>query len=75
MGPRIVRFEWTAPAAGRVLVQNFPMEGMPAAVRGKFTGRLGDELRNAAAAHPVGGPVRVEIADVATGTVMATITP
>jgi len=75
MGPRIVRFEWTAPAAGRVLVQNFPMEGMPAAVREKFTGRLGDELRNAAAAHPVGGPVRVEIADVATGTVMATITP
>src|SRR5205809_535324 len=75
MGPRIVRFEWTAPAAGRVLVQNFPMEGMPAAVREKFTGHLGDELRNAAAAHPVGGPVRVEIADVATGTVMATITP
>ena len=75
MGPRIVRFEWTAPAAGRVLVQNFPMEGMPAAVREKFAGRLGDELRNAAAAHPVGGPVRVEIADVATGTVMATITP
>ena len=75
MGPRIVRFEWTAPATGRVLVQNFPMEGMPPAVREKFTGHLGDELRSAAAAHPVDGPVRVDIADLATGTVMATVTP
>jgi len=75
MGSRIVRFEWTTPGAGRVLVQNFPMEGMPPAVREKFTGRLADELRSAAGAHPVDGPVRVEIADVATGTVMATVAP
>ena len=75
MGPRIVRFEWTAPGAGRVLVQNFPMEGMPPAVREKFTGRLADELRSAAGAHPVDGPVRIEIADVATGSVMATVAP
>jgi tetratricopeptide (TPR) repeat protein len=75
MGPRIVRFEWTAPGTGRVLVQNFPMEGMPPAVREKFTGRLANELRSAAGAHPVDGPVRVEIADLATGTVMATVAP
>src|SRR5947209_8256547 len=75
MGPRIVRFEWTTPGAGRVLVQNFPMEGMPPAVREKFTGRLADELRSAAGAHPVDGPVRVEIADLATGTVMVAVAP
>jgi cytochrome c-type biogenesis protein CcmH/NrfG len=75
MGSRIVRFEWTAPGSGRVLVQNFPMEGMPPAVRDKFTARLADELRGAAGSHPVDGPVRVEIADVATGSVMATVTP
>ena len=75
MGPRIVGFEWTAPGTGRVLVQNFPMDGMPPAVREKFTGRLGGELRSAAEAHPVDGAVRVEIADVASGSVMATVTP
>ncbi len=75
MGPRIVRFEWTTPGAGRVLVQNFPMEGMPPAVREKFTGRLADELRSAAGAHPVDGAIRVEIADLATGTVMVTVAP
>jgi len=75
MGPRIVRFEWTTPGAGRVLVQDFPMEGMPPAVREKFTGRLADELRSAAGAHPVDGAIRVEIADLATGTVMVTVAP
>jgi len=75
MGPRIVRFEWGAPASGRVLVRNFPMAGMPPEVREKFTGRLAEQLRTAEAAHPVEGPVRVEIADATDGSVMATVTP
>lgn len=75
MGPRIVRFEWGAPASGRVLVRNFPMAGMPPEVREKFTGRLAEQLRTAEAAHPVDGPVRVEIADAADGSIMATVTP
>ncbi len=75
MGPRIVGFEWTAPASGRVMVRDFPMEGMPPAVRDKFTARLAAELRSAAGAHPVAGPVRVEIADLASGTIMATVSP
>jgi tetratricopeptide (TPR) repeat protein len=75
MGPRIVRFEWGAPASGRVLVRNFPMAGMPPEVREKFTGRLAEQLRTAEAAHPVDGPVRVEIADATDGSVMATVTP
>jgi cytochrome c-type biogenesis protein CcmH/NrfG len=75
MGPRIVRFEWTGAGAGRVVVREFPMEAMPDDVRGKFLVRLGDELRSARTSHPVEGPVRVEIADLASGTVMATVTP
>ena len=58
MGPRIVRFEWTTPGTGRVLVQNFPMAGMPDDVKAKFTGRLADYLRDAAKAHPPGGDIR-----------------
>lgn len=75
MGSRIVRFEWAHPASGRVVVRDFPMEGMPAEVRDKFTARLREEIRTAQGAHPVEGSVRVEIADAASGRVMATIAP
>jgi hypothetical protein len=75
MGQRIVRFEWSAPAAGRVVVRNFPMQGMPPAVREKFAARLGQEIRTAQGAHNVNGPVRMEIADASSGTIMATVTP
>src|SRR5436305_964352 len=75
VGPKIVRFEWSGPAAGRVLVENFPMEAMPPAVREKFTTHMGEELRSAQSANHVDGPVRVEIADASSGTVMATVTP
>jgi hypothetical protein len=69
MGPRIVRFEWTAPGTGRVLVQNFPMAGMPDEVKTKFTGRLADYLRDAAKAHPPGGDIKIDIADAGSGDV------
>jgi hypothetical protein len=75
MGPKIVRFEWSGPAIGRVLMKDFPMEAMPPAVRQTFTTRLGDSLRAAQSAHPVEGPVRMEIADASSGTVMATVAP
>jgi tetratricopeptide (TPR) repeat protein len=75
MGPRIVRFEWSAPATGRALVQNFPMDGMPPAVREKFAAHLAEQLRTATHDHGVQGPVRVEIADAASGVVMAAVTP
>ena len=75
MGPRIVRFEWTTPGSGRVLVQNFPMSAMPDDVKQKFTGRLADVLRDAVKAHPPGDPVKVDIADASSGDVMATVVP
>ena len=75
MGPRIVRFEWSTPGSGRVLVQNFPMSAMPDDVRQKFTGRLADVLRDAAKVHPPGNPVKVDIADASSGDVMATVVP
>jgi cytochrome c-type biogenesis protein CcmH/NrfG len=75
MGPRIVRFEWSAPGSGRVVVQNFPMSGMPDEVKQKFTGRLSDTLRDAAHANDPGGPVKIDIADATSGEVMATVVP
>ena len=75
MGPRIVGFEWSAPGAGRVLMQNFPMASMPDDVKTKFTTRLADALRDAAKANPPGGPVKIDIADAPTGDIMATVLP
>jgi tetratricopeptide (TPR) repeat protein len=75
MGPRIARFEWPGAGTGRVLVNNFPMAAMPDEVREKFLGRLGQELRTASGAHPVQGPVSLEIADASSGNVMATAKP
>jgi tetratricopeptide (TPR) repeat protein len=75
MGDRIVRFDWSGPGSARVVVQNFPMDGMPEEVRGKFTDRLTQELRAAAQANHPGGDVKLEIADAGAGTVMATVTP
>ena len=65
----------TAPGTGRVVVQNFPMAGMPDEVKKKFTTRLSDALRDAAKANPPGGDVKVDIADAASGEVMATVVP
>lgn len=73
VGPKIVRIEWPGPAAGRVMLQNFPMAAMPPAVRDKFTSRLAETLRTAADANGVSGPARLELADVSTGAVMATV--
>jgi hypothetical protein len=75
MGERIVRVDWRGPAEARVMVQGFPMDGMPEAVRDKFTARLTEELRAAAQANPAGGAVKVEIADAGAGRVMATVAP
>jgi len=46
---------------------------MPPEVREKFTARLTETLRTAAAANGVSGPARLELADVSSGTVMATV--
>ena len=75
MGERIVRFEWSGPGTARALVQDFPMDAMPPAVRDKFATRLAEDVRAAAGANAPGGPVTIEIADAAAGTVMTTVSP
>lgn len=74
VGPKIVRFEWPGAAEGRVLLQNFPMAAMPPEVRERFTSRVRDTLRTAAEANGVSGPARLELVDLSSGQVMATVT-
>ncbi len=75
MGPKISGFTWSGPTTGRVLMREFPMEAMPPAVREKFATRLAETLRAAQDKHHVAEAIKVEIADAATGAVMATVTP
>jgi cytochrome c-type biogenesis protein CcmH/NrfG len=75
MGPRIARFEWSGAGTGRVLLDDFPMDGMPPAVREKFITRLTDELRKAQGTNAVAGTIRMELADASSGALMATVTP
>jgi len=75
MGERIVRIDWPGAGQARVVVQAFPMDGMPEAVRSKFTERLVQLVREAAQANAPGGDVKIEIADAGAGRVMATVTP
>ena len=75
MGERIVRIDWPGAGQARVMVQAFPMDGMPEAVRTKFTERLVQLVREAAQANAPGSDVKIEIADAGAGRVMATVTP
>ncbi len=74
IGPKIARFEWSGPGTGKLLLANFPMDAMPPVARAKFDERLSSILKDAGAAS-VEGPVKLEIVDAASGTVMATATP
>lgn len=75
LGERLVRFEWSGPGIGRAVVRDFPMAAMPEDIRDRFAKRLADEIRAAAGSSAPAGPVRIEIADAAAGTVMATVSP
>ena len=72
-GPKVVGFEWTSPAEGRVLLEEFPMDAMPPFARSKFLERLQTEVEEARRAEKVETPARVELVDSATGKVMATV--
>lgn len=73
-GSRIERIDWPADDAVRVVLREFPMQGMPAPVREKFVDRIRGGVREAATAH-AGAAITVELVDAQSGQVMETITP
>ncbi len=74
VGPKVVTFEWPAPTRGRVLLDSFPMEAMPEAVRSKFLERLRGQLADARQKTAASGAASLELVDRASGKVMATVT-
>jgi tetratricopeptide (TPR) repeat protein len=74
LGRRIVSFEWTGDASGRVRVADFPMDQMPPFARAKFLSGMATDLAAQLAAAGTKGPASIEVVDDASGRVMETLT-
>jgi tetratricopeptide (TPR) repeat protein len=73
MGERINRIEWTSPTEARVLLQNFPMSGMPPQVRAGLVGRLQTKILEAREATGVSTAAKIELIDLDSQQVMETL--
>ena len=73
VGPKIDRIDWPSDDRVRVVLRDFPMDGMPPMVRDKFTERIRAGLRDSAARAQVATAPTAELVDAASGRVMDTI--
>jgi len=73
-GSRIDRIDWPSAAAVRVVLREFPMDGMPAPVRETFVSRLRSGVRAGKRSHQSTAPLTVELVDATSGRVMETFT-
>jgi cytochrome c-type biogenesis protein CcmH/NrfG len=73
VGAKIDRIEWPSDERVRVVLREFPMDGMPPMVREKFTERIRTGLRDSAARNQVAAGPTAELVDAASGRVMNTI--
>ena len=71
---KLDRVDWSADDHARVVVRDFPMDGMPPMVRGKFTERIRSGVRASKSRHQSTAPITIELVDASSGRVMETIT-
>jgi tetratricopeptide (TPR) repeat protein len=74
VGPKLDRVDWPSDDRARIVLREFPMDGMPPMVREKFTERIRGGLRDSRGRHQTSTPLTVELVDAASGRVMATVT-
>ena len=72
VGPRVIRFDWTTPAAVSVRLADFPMDKMPPFARTKFETGMAAKVAEIAGRHGVKDPVAISLVDNASGNVMGT---
>jgi len=72
-GPKVTAVEWPSNMRARVMMDNFPMDAMPAPMRDKFVADIRTRLESAKTAHKVAGTVTVDIADAGSGRVMESV--
>lgn len=73
-GPKLDRIDWASDDRARVLLREFPMDGMPPMVRTKFTDRIRSGVRDSKTRHQSAAPITIELVDAGSGRVMETIT-
>lgn len=73
VGPKLDRIDWEGDRVVRVVLRDFPMDGMPPMVRQRFTDRIRTGLQESKAKHGTSDEMRVELVDAATGRVMETV--
>lgn len=72
-GPKVAKVEWPSPDKGRVLMNGFPMQAMPEAMRNMYVDKMKKGVRDGKAKFAVSGTVTIDIVDQASGDTMATI--
>jgi len=72
-GPKLERVDWPDDHTAKVVLRQFPMEGMPPFVRQKFVDHIREELKDKKAQDKVDGSIQIELVDADTGRVMETI--
>jgi cytochrome c-type biogenesis protein CcmH/NrfG len=73
VGPKLDRIDWASDDRARVLVRDFPMDGMPPMVRSKFTERIRSGVRESKTRRQTSTPLTIELVDAGSGRVMETI--
>lgn len=74
VGAKLDRIEWTDDRDAKVLLRQFPMDGMPPEIRKQFTDRIQSKIKESKDQNHVTETVRIELVDSASGRVMETIT-
>ena len=73
VGPRLERVDWEGDRQARVILRDFPMDGMPPMVREKFNERVRSGIRDSKQRAKSEEAFEIEIVDAASGRVMETI--
>lgn len=74
VGPKLDRIDWPDDTHVRIILRQFPMDGMPPVAREKFTERIRTGLRTSKEKYQSTAPIQVELVDAADGRVMDTVT-
>jgi tetratricopeptide (TPR) repeat protein len=74
VGAKLNSIEWSDERTAKVVLRQFPMDGMPADIRKQFTDRIQSKIKESKDRNQVTETVRVELVDSASGRVMETVT-
>jgi hypothetical protein len=74
MGPKVKSVEWPDKHKALVLLDDFPMDEMPAGAKKKFIDDIKNGIAKAKTQYKVDGSVEVDLADAASRKTMETVT-